>query len=119
MGNISVHEMFKKAFRRRRCELKRLDTKEAVTGCRRSICNRLCYVTTLPQQLRLVIHGEMLTSVQAVKLLTCISEVPNSILGQNIGCIDRGFHGFFRQMPVEYLKLGHQRFLPYPSQFII
>jgi hypothetical protein len=29
------------------------------------------------------------------------------------------FLGLSRQMPVQYLKLGHERFLPHPFQFII
>jgi hypothetical protein len=49
-------------------------------------------------------------------------EVPGSNFGLETGYHDWGFRGFpqsLQEMPGQYPKLGHDRFLPHPFQFII
>jgi hypothetical protein len=52
-------------------------------------------------------------------LLTCIWEMPGSNLGGDTDYPDRPVVVFFshsREIPVHYLKLGHDHFLPHPLQ---
>jgi hypothetical protein len=52
--------------------------------------------------------------------MTCITGVPGSNLCRN-DCSEtfRGFTQCYRQNPEKYLTLRHNRFRPYPFQFII
>jgi hypothetical protein len=60
---------------------------------------------------------------KAVTLLTYIREVSSLNLGRITNCPSRRLSWFLssssRQMPRYYLKPGHDRFLPYPFQFIV
>jgi hypothetical protein len=56
--------------------------------------------------------------VEWLALLTRIREVPGSNLSPEIGYPDWGFRGFPQSLQA-HLKLGHDRFLLNPSQFII
>jgi hypothetical protein len=55
--------------------------------------------------------------------LLCIPEVPGSDVGSEIGYPDLGFSWFSSDPPgkcwYSALKLGHERLLPRPFQFII
>jgi hypothetical protein len=64
-------------------------------------------------------EGKWMELANLYLLLTCILEVPNSNLGRDTDYPGRHFVDLFkhsREIPVRYLKLGHDRFLPHPLQ---